>query len=147
MKFLRAPILESICEPLHASVSSQVIFLTMYEKVVIEIYGGYFQRKQLTFSSSSVLVWFSLFVFEKQSSSPPMQFALLFVHVEKRSNCDVRGKTLRSSRSQMIFKMVFLKIWQYCQENTCVGASFCCSPFIKRHFYQKQDSTNTGIFL
>ena len=49
------------------------------------------------------------FVFEKTSSPPPTQFALLFVHVEKRSNCDIRGKTLRSSRSQMFFKVGVLK--------------------------------------
>ena len=35
-------------------------------------------------------------------------------YVEKRSN----------SRSQMFYKMVFLKILQHLQENTCVGVSF-----------------------
>ena len=50
-KFLRAPILKSICEPLHTSVSSEVIFFTMHEKVVMEIYELDFLRKQLTFFS------------------------------------------------------------------------------------------------
>ena len=34
---------------------------------------------------------------------------LLFVHVEKRSNFDIRGKTLRSSRSRMFFKIAVHK--------------------------------------
>ena len=74
-------------------------------------------------------------VFEKTSSSIPM----LFVHVGKRSS-----ETLRSSHSQMFFKIVILK---NSLRNTCVGVSF----LIKMQTYSpetlfKRDS-NTGVFL
>ena len=55
------------------------------------------------------------FIFEKKSSSYPM----LFVHVGKSSS-----ETLRSSRSQMFFKIGVLKNFSMFAKNTCVRVSF-----------------------
>ena len=57
----------------------------------------------------------------------------------------------RSSRSQMFFKIGFLKVWQSSQENTCVGVSFyeSCMPeslpdcnFIKWRLQHRQFPLN-----
>ena len=52
---------------------------------------------------------------EKTSTSLPM----LFVHVGKSSS-----ETLRSSRSQMFFKIGVLKNFSMFAKNTCVRVSF-----------------------
>ena len=56
-----------------------------------------------------------VFIFEKTFSSLPM----LFVHVGKSSS-----ETLRSSRSQMYFKVGALKNFSMFAKSTCVRVSF-----------------------
>ena len=51
----------------------------------------------------------------------------------------------RSSRLQMFFKKVFLKILQYLEENTCVGLKAC--NFIKKRLQHKCFPENIAKFL
>ena len=54
---------------------------------------------------------------------PKPVHAKITIHVNYDS-CEIFQDTFRSSHERCYVKKMFLKIWQYSQENTCVGVFF-----------------------